>query len=179
MDAPEKDRITLAWELRRDIHAWLKKNPRSMMSEIFAAFAHRKCETVRKAVIRLRYDGDAAMVGRRKVCNQGVYSSITPRIKGEDKKREALAAGARKSQPMAAAACRKDITLKSAAAQRRLAGKARKEAERTEEKARREAAAAEPWRTVHVGGQLHASQAGSGGQGAVRERVYANCFHLF
>jgi hypothetical protein len=33
----------------------------------------------------------------------------------------------------------------------------------------------EPWRTVHIGGRLHASDAGSGGQGAVHHRVTINC----
>jgi hypothetical protein len=33
----------------------------------------------------------------------------------------------------------------------------------------------EPWRTVHIGGRRNASDAGSGGQGAVHHRVTINC----
>ena len=33
----------------------------------------------------------------------------------------------------------------------------------------------EPWRTVNIGGRRNASDAGSGGQGAVHHRVTINC----
>jgi hypothetical protein len=103
---PEKDRITLAWELRRDIHAWLMAKSRATMPEIFDAFSEINHETVRKAVYRMRTDGDVALIARNRICNAGVYAAITPRIKSEEAKRQALAKGALKMREKAAAAPR-------------------------------------------------------------------------
>lgn len=166
MQPIEKDRITLAWELRRDIHAWLTANSRAVMVEIFEAFSHRKRETVRKAVIRMRTDGDVAMVGQRRACNEGIYAAITTAIKPESKKREGLARGARSNQHLAAAASRKPITQKE---------RQRRDSQAAKKAPPAPVAAAEPWRTVHIGGQMHASQAGSGGQGALRRPVTISC----
>ncbi len=98
----KNDRIQAAWELRRDIHTWLVANPHSVMAEIFQAFADRNHETVRKAVIRMRYDGDVAMLGRRGL--EGRYTALSRAIKPVAMVRQKLADGGRSTIAKAMAA---------------------------------------------------------------------------
>lgn len=96
----KNDRIHKAWVLRNSIHQFLIANPHSNIVEIFAAFPEHYPETVRKAVIRLRKDGDACMVGRRGTV--GIFTAVTKSIKPEEDKRKALANGARRTHSMIA-----------------------------------------------------------------------------
>ena len=172
-----KDRITLAWELRRDIHAFLADNPMAIMQEIFAQFSHRKTETVRKAVLRMRSDGDVCMLGKRG--HEGAYSAVTESIKPMSYTRSRLSEGGRKNQPIAARATRpprkkKEMKLLETA----LAAAQDRDDER--------AANDRTTYDVYVGGKLQ-HKAGSvpsitqnqRGQGALRRRVYVNCFTNF
>ena len=95
---PDKDRITLAWELRRDIHAWLKRHVRASLPEIIRAFSTINRETVRKAIYRMRLDGDVELIERTAHCNTGIYAVVTPLVKSELSKRNALAKGAYKAK---------------------------------------------------------------------------------
>jgi predicted ArsR family transcriptional regulator len=94
-----KDRITLAWETRRDIHAFVVKHGRVSMEQIFADFTERKLETVRKSVIRLRKSGDVGMYLVQPECGgrAGVYYAITSAIRPEAETRKAMSDGAHKT----------------------------------------------------------------------------------
>lgn len=176
MTAPDKDRITLAWELRRDLHAWLQQNPRAVMVEIIDAFAERKAETVRK-------DGDIAMLGSRGAV--GHYSAISDKIKPIAVRRARLAIGGLKTV----------CALNEKNLDRNAIDRARINLLRAIRKAREaEPLASEPkpdagkpakpineWvggSIKHVGGSLPPGSA-QRGQGAVRQPVTVNCFQLF
>ncbi len=173
----EKDRITLAWELRHDIHAFLAENPMAIMQEIFAQFPHRKTETVRKAVLRMRADGDVCMLGRRGL--EGSYSAVTAAIKSVEYSRARLSESGRKNQPFAARATR---TPRKSAEMKRLEQALVKVEEREEKTSHVDNKVYD----VYVNGKLE-HKAGANpsvtknqrGQGAVRARVYVNCFTLF
>lgn len=179
--ATDKDRITLAWELRRDIHAWLVANPFAVMAEIFEAFAHRNRETVRKAVLRMRADGDVAMVGRNKLNNEGIYSATSAAVKSPESVRKRLAAGADKGRETLAA---RRAVLKAARIAAALDGKAANECRRKAESAARQESESDKlpkkpeWvggSIKHIGGSLP-PVANQRGQGAARQPVTVNCF---
>jgi len=94
-----KDRITMAWEQRRDIHAFIVKHGRVSMEQIFSAFHGRKLETVRKSVIRLRSSGDVGMYLVQPECGGrvGVYYAIAEVIRPEAETRKAMSDGAHKT----------------------------------------------------------------------------------
>jgi len=96
-----QDRISKAWALRNAIHTWLKGEGVATVVEAFAAFPEWHPETVRKALQRLRSDGDAMMTGRRGMI--GSYRAVTEHIRPEAEKRARLAAGAQISHDKARA----------------------------------------------------------------------------
>lgn len=87
-ETPRTDRIHVAWELRRDLHAFLVTNGRSSILEIFVAFPSVHRETVRKTVNRLRKDDDCYMTRDRG--RAGVFAAVTANIKPESFTREKL-----------------------------------------------------------------------------------------
>ncbi len=49
----KRDRLVVAWERRRDVHAWISDNPGATMSAIKQAFPRIQAEAVRGVVRRL------------------------------------------------------------------------------------------------------------------------------
>lgn len=66
----ERDRLVVAWERRRDVHAWISANPGAAMPAIKLAFVWLKEEAVRGIVRRLcadrfiRADGNGYLAAR-------------------------------------------------------------------------------------------------------------------
>lgn len=177
----DKDRITLAWELRRDLHAWLTESPSAVMAEIFAAFPDRNQSTLRKAINRMRKDGDIGMLGRRGI--EGSYSAITASIKPVSAVRANLIIGGLKSvQKMNANnKARHDEARDKARHVARTARRAeqrRKRAERRAENASHHVEQIAPGHTrYHCGHTAPAPD--SRGQGSVRRQVYIDCSHNY
>lgn len=51
------DRLVKAWELRRDVHAWISSHPGAAMPEIKRAFGSIEAETIRYVVKRICLGG--------------------------------------------------------------------------------------------------------------------------
>ncbi len=49
----KRDRLVVAWERRRDVHAWISDNPGAAMPAIKRAFQHMQAEAVRGVVRQL------------------------------------------------------------------------------------------------------------------------------
>lgn len=51
------DRLDVAWERKRRVHAWLQQHPCSMMGDIGDAFPLEAYDTIRKMIHNLKRDG--------------------------------------------------------------------------------------------------------------------------
>lgn len=51
------DRLDVAWERKRKVHAWLQQHPDSMMGAIGDAFPLEAYDTIRKMIHNLKRDG--------------------------------------------------------------------------------------------------------------------------
>jgi hypothetical protein len=86
------DRIAIAYQLRLDIHAYIKANEGCTIRAIIDAFPDRNIETVRKSVYRLRIAEEIvtnevpSLGGRRHICR-----TLTAEIKPESATRDRLA----------------------------------------------------------------------------------------
>lgn len=101
MATRHKDRLTLAWELRRNVHAWILANPGASMPEIKAAFGRVNAETVRAVVRRMV---DAGEIGTNGVSGHGVrYHAATLAIAPQDVVRDKMRAIGNSSAPRLAA----------------------------------------------------------------------------
>lgn len=141
-------RITEAWKLRHDLHAWLKNHPGSTMAEWCAAFPAIKIDTMRKAVLRLKADLNVAMTKGR--ANQGRYRIATDQVRSLDDTLKRLRTNTRNNPPAAMPGQIKKQTeadpLDDAIAQAReqiKALKAQREAKRIADRAAKKAAAAD------------------------------------
>lgn len=82
-----RDRIALAWQVRRDIHALVVANPMIRMESILHAFSGLPINTVRKHVAALVKKGNLTLHG---VSNSACYSAATAEIYSVDDVREKL-----------------------------------------------------------------------------------------
>lgn len=96
MNELREDRITKAYNLRRDIHSFLSANPHSTVDDVFAALPDCKHETLRKSIYRMRRDGDVQMIGTRS--KPGRLSALTKSIKPESETRAKLRGNAKNNQ---------------------------------------------------------------------------------
>lgn len=183
----KRDRITAAWELRRDIHAWLKLNIGAEMDEIINAFPTFNRDTLRNSVAKLRRDLDVVMIKGK--ANVGRYSAVSREIVPVSVTRERMAIGGRITQPSAnlawqTAAARRRETRMTEALAKKAAAKAAREAERAAQDdapLRHNGPRIDPerpWVTIHREGDT-APATDSRGQGAARPVVSVNCFQLF
>ena len=141
-------RITEAWQLRHDLHAWLKDHPNATMAEWCAAFPAVKIDTMRKTVRRLKTDLNVVMVKGR--ANRGQYRIVTDQIRPLSDTVDRLREAGRQNLPAAMAGQIKKRAepdpLDDAIAQARehiKALKAQREAKRLADRAAKKAAAAE------------------------------------
>lgn len=139
-------RITEAWKLRQDLHAWLKNHPGSTMAEWCAAFPAIKIDTMRKAVLRLKADLNVVMTMGR--AHRGQYRIATEQIRPLEDTLNRLRTNTRDNAPAASVAPVNPEAdpIDAAIAQAReqiKALKAQREAQRLAERAAKKAAAAE------------------------------------
>ena len=96
------DRIDRAHALRASIHAHVLAHPRCTMAAIHAAHPGENPHTVRRAIQRMRTDGDIAVLGRSgSVC---LYTALTAAVRPAATTRARLAEVGRRNQPIATAA---------------------------------------------------------------------------
>lgn len=173
----KQDRLTRAWELRRDIHAYLQHNIGSLMEDIVRAFPAVNPYTIKQAVQKLRKDLDVVIVKTRGGGNTWRYSAVSRQVRPLEDVRESLRESGRKLIHHANAG----IAATKREAEARRAAKAEREAQAIEERDRPRGPRIDPerpWRTTHECGDTAPAQ-DSRGQGALRQKVSANCFHLF
>lgn len=72
------NRIHIAWQMRHDLHQWLKSHIGSSMDEIAFAFPDVRRDTLRNTIKRLRADLNVVMVNGPG--NIGRYSAVTAEI---------------------------------------------------------------------------------------------------
>jgi len=168
MDKP--DFIQRGWELRRDLHAWLKTHPDGTLIEIVAAFDQRPARTVESALRKLRADGD--VVVRKRRGGTGIYRATTEQIRPVSESRKGLSMGGKQSvvklqqlQIERKAQPKKPPAPKPAPVQAAL-------------EPAPQAVDAEPWKTPHACGDTPAGP-GSRGQGGMRPRTFVNCGHRY
>lgn len=73
------NRLHQAWQLRHDVHLWLKSHIGSTLAEIAAAFPAVGAHALRKTMVRLRRDLDVVMINRP--ANVGCYSAVSNEIR--------------------------------------------------------------------------------------------------
>ena len=71
------DRLDVAWERKRKVHAWLQQHPASMMGAIGDAFPLEAYDTIRKMIHNLKRDGFISAHGK---LNAMRYSAIGDNI---------------------------------------------------------------------------------------------------
>lgn len=169
-----RDRLTRAWELRRDVHAFLTANIGSTLAEIFAAFPGVHRETMRQVVKKLCKDLDAVVVKRRG--NVGSYSAASREIRPLEETRANLRESGRRNVKIAHAG------FMAARRGKRAAQPAPEHAKHVKTETPRyrgpQIDPERPWRTTHECGDTEPSR-DSRGQGAVRQKVSVNCYQLF
>lgn len=89
------NRIQTAWQLRHDVHQWLKAHIGSDMAAISAAFPEVHRDTMRNTVARLRRDLNVVMING--IGNVAHYSACTAEIKPLEHTIERLREGGRKN----------------------------------------------------------------------------------
>lgn len=165
-----RDRLTRAWELRRDVHAWLKINLGSELHALFAAFDSVSKETLRQVVKKLCKDLDAVMV--RAPGNVCRYSAVTLEIRPLEETRARLRECGRRNVGTALAG------YKAAHGKPAKAAAAKPAASTPPRYPGPQIDPERPWRTTHTEGST-APAPDSRGQGAAREKVSVNCFQLY
>lgn len=81
------DRLDRAWELRRDVHAWVKAHPDCGMREIGAAFGGHPYDTIRRVVSKMNRSGCLMMC----VASQmSIYRAVGEMIEARDAARNEL-----------------------------------------------------------------------------------------
>lgn len=167
------DRFHRAWLLRRDLHALIAGQPGICTGSILAAFADRPGETVRKALFRMRADGDIS--AERKGGPTMRYFAERDEVRPESDSRAAKAAGALRGRLRNSSLSAEDKLIRRALVACQNLMRARRACRvDARQKPAPHDPAREPWRTVHRGGSTPPIQ-NQGGQGALRHRVTINC----
>jgi len=91
------DRLDRAWELRRDVHAWVKANPDCGMREIGAAFGMHPYDTIRRVVSKLNRCGFLLLCFRSHLSS---YRAAGETIEARDAARNKLRSTGRMMGPI-------------------------------------------------------------------------------
>lgn len=193
-------RLAAAWQLRHNLHAWLREHPGSVMQDVFDAFPDALPNTLRKCMQKLVRDLDVAMVNT--TGNKSRYRAITEQIRPLAETIERVREAGRRNQHHAVRGCLVkagkvapiDDAIAKAKAEMAELIKAKREAERIERmKAKQRAADAK--RAARIAKQQAEDEGGieqiapghilyrpgrrplqnQGGHGAVRRPVTVNC----
>lgn len=164
----KRDRLYNAWKLRHGIHAWLRDNIASTLSEICAHFPDTNPHTVRQSLRKLCKDLDVVMVKGR--CNQGRYSAVSRENIPLERTRQIMRETGRKNVKLAHAG----VMAKKRRADAAKETAAKPETERGPRYRGPRIDSERPWVTIHECGDT-APAHDSRGQGAARQRVHVNC----
>lgn len=167
MDQPTKPhRMQLTRELRAAIHAWLRGNPDADMTQICAAFASCKPDTVRKTIQRMRGHGSVYVAGKRGT------SIRLYRARGDAPQLVKRISTPRKQKPTAARAPAAPRAARNPAAPVATAPVTPVEQQPPFEQI-------PGGKTVYRSGDNPEIRKQQRGQGAVRPRACVNCYQLY
>jgi hypothetical protein len=85
------DRITIAYRLRLDIHAYIKANEGCTIKDVIDALPDRNVETVRQSVYRLRKDEEIVTNEVPGMAGRHICRTLTDKIEPESAMRKRLA----------------------------------------------------------------------------------------
>lgn len=179
-EPPQPDRITRAGELRAAIHAWLRATPDATMNDIIAAFPRHKPDSLRKTIKRMRQIGSVFMSGKHGQTNctyRAVGESTSSARDARRRLAECGAANVNAATPAATTKRMRDAQQKrDQIAAAKAAEAAKKAAEPAKPKYTGQVAGG---RTVYNSGDDPEIRKHQRGQGAVRGRVFVNCYQLY
>jgi hypothetical protein len=146
------DRITIAYRLRLDIHAYIKANEGCTIKDVIDALPDRNVETVRQSVYRLRKDEEIVTNEVPGMAGRHICRTLTDKIEPESAMRKRLA--------MPKKASKKPSDKNSGLVYSKDGGRILTEDEITKIDPQI------PWKTVHRGSMRERNLPGQRGQGA-------------